>query len=203
MNPNRKKPEKEHLVNRDIPFKQFFVVDENGQQLGVLTKQQALNLSSEKKLDLVIISTNPHQPVAKILDYGRFKYNRKKKMKEAKIKQTIIENREVRLTAMIGDHDLKTKARKAREFLSDGNRVKVSLKLRGREIARQDLGHEKLAEFFNLLSDIATIQKSPTLNSGRFLDMYLVATKNNKGKKEENNNAKTENETKKSFIKTN
>ncbi len=156
MNPNRKKPEKEHLVNRDIPFKQLFVIDEDGEKLGVLTKQQALNIASEKKLDLVIISTNPHQPVGKILDYGRFKYNRKKKMKDAKSKQATVENREVRITAMIGNHDLETKAKQAEKFLKNGDRVKVSLKLRGREMARQDLGHEKLKDFLNLVQEFAS-----------------------------------------------
>lgn len=185
MHPNRKKPEKEHLVNRDIPFKQLFVIDENGEKLGMLTKYQALNIASEKKLDLVIISTNPHQPVGKILDYGRFKYNRKKKMKDAKTKQSIVENREVRLTPMIGDNDLKTKAKQAEKFLKNGDRVKVSLKLRGREIARQDLGHKKLQDFFALVEEFAIIQKPPTLNGVRFLDMYLIAAKT-KNKKEDN-----------------
>ncbi len=185
MNPNRKKPEKEHLVNRDIPFKQLFVIDEDGNKLGVLNKQQALSIASEKKLDLVIISTNPHQPVGKILDYGRFKYNRKKKMKEAKSKQATVENREVRITAMIGDHDLKTKAKQAEQFLKNGDRVKVSLKLRGREMSRQDLGHEKLKEFLVLVQEFAVVQKAPSLNSGRFLDMYLVSAKQ-KIKKEDN-----------------
>lgn len=199
MNPKHKKPEKEHLVNEDIPFKQLFVINNNGEKLGILTKQQALNIAREKKLDLVIISTNFQQPVGKILDYGRFKYLRKKKSKETKSKQTVIENREVRLTAMIGDNDLRTKVRQAEKFLKKGDRVKVSLKLRGREMSRQDLGHKKLQEFYEYLKDIASIQKAPALNGARFLDMYLTA---NKGKVKKESN-ETENEEKKGFDKKN
>lgn len=189
MNHNRKKPEKEHLVNWDIPFKQLYVIDEKGQKLGILTKQQAINIANEKKLDVVIISTNPQQPVGRILDYGKFKYNRKKKFKESKLKQSTVENREVRLTAVIDQHDLETKAKKAREFLLNGDRVKISLKFKGREIKRQELGYSKLEKFLDLVKDVAVVQKTPTLNNNRFLDMYLTPGKS-KPKKGEDNETK-------------
>ena len=159
-----------------------------------MSKQAALNEAENRNLDLVLISQNAKQPVAKILDYGKFKYQRSKKRKEAKLKQAITNNKEVRLTPMIGIHDLMTKSKKAREFLLEGDRVKVSLKFRGREMARKDLGYEKLKEFFETLKDIAEIQKEPTLNGKRFLDMYLQKSKNTKqkpGKEEED--AKTKN----------
>ena len=96
--------------------------------------------------------------------------------KENKAKQTVVENKEIRLTVMIGQHDLETKARKAREFLEEGARVKVSLKFRGRELTRKDLGHLKLQQFFDLVKEVSEIQKEPAINAGRFLDMYLIST---------------------------
>ena len=187
----KKKPKAEHLVNEDIPFKSMFILGNDGAKLGVMPKRNALELAREQGFDLVVISDNPNQPVAKILDYGKFKYERKKKRKEAKANQTVTENKEVRLTPMIGIHDLMVKSKKAREFLMDGDRVKVSLKFRGREMSRKELGYEKLDEFFKTLEDIAKIDKPATLNGGRFLDLHISRDKNKKPK--EANNAKDEN----------
>ncbi|TCG12014.1 translation initiation factor IF-3 [Mycoplasma marinum] len=187
---NRKKPKSEHLVNRDIPYPKVFVIDDKGEKLGVMPTRAAIEKAKDAGFDLVIISANPKQPVAKILDYGKFKYERKKKRKEAKAKQVVTNNREVRLTPMIGDHDLKVKAKKAREFIMAGDRVKVSLKFRGREMARQELGHDTLKRFFNEIEDIALITKKPQLNS-RFLDMYIQ--RDNKKKPKEAENGKNEN----------
>ncbi len=150
----------------------------------------AVEEAKSKGFDLVVISPNPKQPVAKIIDYGKFKYERKKKRKEAKLNQSVTNNREVRLTPMIGDHDIKTKAKKAREFIMAGDRVKVSLKFRGREMARQELGHDTLKRFFAEVEDIAMISKAPQLNS-RFLDMYIQ--RDGKKQPKEAKNAKTEN----------
>ena len=166
-----------------------------------MDRSKALQMASDQSLDLVIISNNPKQPVAKVLDYGKFKYNRKKKQKESKAKQTIINNREVRLTPMIGIHDLNVKSKKAREFLLAGDRVKVSLKFRGREMARKELGYDKLNEFFETLSDIAKIDKPATLNGGRFLDLHISRDKMKKQK--EAPNAKDKNEDKVSIDKKN
>ena len=152
---------------------------------------QALNMSKEKGLDLVVISDNPKQPVAKILDYGKFKYERKKKRKEAKSNQSITNNREIRMTPMIGIHDLMVKSKKAREFILEGDRVKVSLKFRGRELARKELGYDKLNEFLKTLEDISKIDKPAKFNGGRFLDVYISRNKNKKPK--EVNDAKDEN----------
>lgn len=133
-------------------------------------------MAKSQKLDLVLIQVEP-KPVARMLDYGKFKYDRKKKQKEIKEKQTNIQNREVRLTPMIGENDLLTKSRKAREFLLKGDRIKVSLKLRGREIGRQDLGLATLDKFFKTLEDIAEITKEAVLVNDRFLDMNLQPNK--------------------------
>ena len=186
---NRKKPRPEHLVNENIRFPKMFVLSPKGDKLGVMSRANALAKAQEANMDLVIISNNPKQPVAKILDYGKFKYERKKKQKEAKSKQAVTNNREVRLTPMIGDHDLNVKSKKAREFLEAGDRVKVSLKFRGREMARKELGYNKLDQFFKTLEDVATIQKPPTFTGGRFLDMYLQKSKNVKKVNKEADNA--------------
>lgn len=177
-NNNKKRPKAEHLVNNDIPFGKLFIIDENGEKLGVLPKRDAIAEAKSRGLDLVVISDNPQQPVAKILDYGKFKYERKKKRKEAKANQVVVENKEIRLTPMIGKHDLETKAKQARKFLLEGNRVKVSLKFRGRELARKELGFERHNEFLALLEDIVKVDKAPEMNGNNFLDMYLSRDKN-------------------------
>lgn len=140
------------------------------------------------------------------MDYGKFKYDRKKKQKEIKEKQTNVQNREVRLTPLIGENDLMVKSKKAREFLLKGDRIKVSLKLRGREIGRKDLALATLEKFFKTLEDIAEITKEAKLVNDRFLDMnlqpnkqkiakYLKELNSDKQKeaKEGENNAKDEN----------
>ncbi|BBU47388.1 hypothetical protein JPM2_0810 [Mycoplasmopsis felis] len=127
-------------------------------------------------MDLVLISVDP-KPIARILDYGKFKYDRKKKQKENKEKQTTIQNREIRLTPMIGENDLLTKSKKAREFLLKGDRIKVSVKLRGREIGRKDLGENVLNKFFTQVENIAEKTTEPKLVNERFLDMNLQPNK--------------------------
>lgn len=126
-------------------------------------------------MDLVLISISP-KPIAKILDYGKFKYLRSKRKKEEKSKQTKIENHQIRLTPFIGDNDIKTKAKKAKEFLLDCDVVKVSLKFKGREAQRPEFGHETLMKFYREVEDIALISKEPVLN-GKFLDMFLQQDK--------------------------
>lgn len=126
-------------------------------------------------MDLVLISVEP-KPIAKILDYGKWKYLRSKKKKEEKAKQSKTENRQIRLTPFIGDNDLKVKAKKAREFLLEGDYVKVSLKFKGREVQRPEFGHETLMKFYKEVEDIASITKEPIMN-GKFLDMFLQQDK--------------------------
>ncbi|ACF07113.1 translation initiation factor IF-3 [Metamycoplasma arthritidis] len=149
----------------------------DGEKIGVLTKEEALEKAYEYNMDLVLIAIENNKPITRIIDYGKFKYDKKKKQKSLKENQSVTINREIRLTPMIGDHDLATKAKKAKEFLLEGNRVKVSVKFRGRERTRQDLGDDILAKFFALLEDVAKISKEATLSGGRFLDMYLEKDK--------------------------
>nr|WP_318025754.1 translation initiation factor IF-3 [Mycoplasmopsis pullorum] len=176
IRPKMKKPSAEHYVNEAIPFKQVFLIGANGEKIGVTYTNDAIEQAKNLKMDLVLIQAEP-KPIARILDYGKFKYDRKKKQKEVKEKQATVQNREVRLTPMIGENDLLTKSRKAREFLLKGDRIKVSLKLRGREIGRQDLGLATLEKFFKTLEDIAEITKEAKLVNDRFLDMNLQPNK--------------------------
>ncbi|UUD36646.1 translation initiation factor IF-3 [Mycoplasmopsis citelli] len=201
----QKRPTAEHYVDRDIPFKQVFLIGSSGEQLGVHYTVDAIDKAKDERKNLVLIATEP-KPIARILDYGKFKYDRKKKQKEIKEKQTNVQNREVRLTPFIGENDLMVKSRKAREFLLKGDRIKVSLKLRGREIGRKDLGFATLDKFFKTLEDISEITKEAKLVNDRFLDMNLQPNKQKIAKylkelnsekqkqaKEGENNAKDEN----------
>ncbi len=131
--------------------------------------------AAEMKMDLVLISVNP-KPIAKILDYGKFKYLRSKKQKEEKAKQSRTENKQIRLTPFIEENDIKTKAKKAREFILDGDFVKVSLKFKGRELQRPEFGYETLMKFYKEVEDVASLAKEPVLN-GKFYDMFLQQDK--------------------------
>ncbi|WP_258528471.1 translation initiation factor IF-3 [Metamycoplasma hominis] len=176
-NQTNRKPKSEHVINNAIPYKKVFVLGPTGEKIGVLTKEEALEKASEYNMDLVLIAIENNKPIVRILDYGKFKYDKKKRQKEVKEKQAVTVNREIRLTPLIGDHDLKTKANKTREFILDGNRVKVSVKFRGRERARIELGEEILKKFFSLIEDVAKISKEATLVNDRFLDMYVEKDK--------------------------
>lgn len=176
-NQTNRKPKSEHVINNAIPYKKVFVLGPTGEKIGVLTKEEALEKASEYNMDLVLIAIENNKPIVRILDYGKFKYDKKKRQKEVKEKQAVTVNREIRLTPLIGDHDLKTKANKTREFILDGNRVKVSVKFRGRERARIELGEEILRKFFALIEDVAKISKEATLVNDRFLDMYVEKDK--------------------------
>ncbi|MGC7182719.1 translation initiation factor IF-3 [Metamycoplasma hominis] len=176
-NQTNRKPKSEHVINNAIPYKKVFVLGPSGEKIVVLTKEEALEKASEYNMDLVLIAIENNKPIVRILDYGKFKYDKKKRQKEVKEKQAVTVNREIRLTPLIGDHDLKTKANKTREFILDGNRVKVSVKFRGRERARIELGEEILKKFFALIEDVAKISKEATLVNDRFLDMYVEKDK--------------------------
>ncbi|MCK8461810.1 translation initiation factor IF-3 [Mycoplasma capricolum subsp. capricolum] len=165
-------------VNEFIRAHQVLVIDEDKQNLGVMSKRQALEIAKSKNLDLYQVEVQPDGTViTRIVNFGKLKYEQQKKSKEAKKHQTKIENKEIRITVNIGKHDLETKARKAKEFLEEGSRVKVSLKFRGREVVYLDLGQQTLNNFFELVSDVGKMEKEAKLN-GKFLDMYIVPKKN-------------------------
>ncbi len=164
------------FVNERIRSKELLVIGPDGQKLGVLSKEIALKKASEYDLDLVLISDKGTVAVAKIIDYGKFKYERKKRESENKKNQKIVETKEIRLRPNIEKHDLETKQKKAREFLKKGNRVKVSLSFRGREMSNKDVGLTTINNFLDSLKDIAQVDKEPKLN-GRFLDANISPKK--------------------------
>ncbi|AGR40908.1 translation initiation factor IF-3 [Spiroplasma taiwanense] len=168
---------KTEFVNKEIRAKQILIIKEDGEKIGPLNKFDALKLAEENNLDLLQVGIQDNSTViAKMLDHGKFKYEQKRKQRENKKNQVKVENKEIRLTVGIGEHDLDTKARKAREFLEAGDRVKISLKFKGREIVYQEFGKVTLDNFFAKIEDIAKIEKEAKLNT-RFLDMYVVPKK--------------------------
>ncbi|MBE9044836.1 translation initiation factor IF-3 [Pleurocapsales cyanobacterium LEGE 10410] len=146
-----------HRINEKIQAPQVRVIDDNGEQVGIQPLQQALSLAQESQLDLVEIAPQAEPPVCKLIDYGKYKYQLQKKESEAKKKQTDNAVKELKIGYRTDVGDLKTKMRHARNFLSDGNRVKLSMRFRGREKAFVDLGKEKLEQIVEQLSDVANI----------------------------------------------
>ena len=149
------------------------MIDTDGTMLGVMPTEKALELATEKKLDLVNISPNAKPPVCKILDYGKYRYELQKKEKEAKKKQKTIDVKEVRLSPNIDKNDLNTKVNQARKFLSKGDKVKVTLRFRGREMAHMQQSKHILDDFADMLKDVAVVEK-PAKLEGRSLSMVLT-----------------------------
>lgn len=164
---------KETLINEEIRGKEFRVISEDGEQLGIMSRDEALALADERNLDLVNISPNAKPPVCKILDYGKYRYELQKREKEAKKKQKNNQVKEIRLSTFIEDHDIQVKGKTASKFLKDGDKVKVSLRFRGREMGYQARGHEVMEKFAEVCQDVADIEKKPKFE-GRSLTMVLT-----------------------------
>jgi len=174
--------QKEHLVNEDIaasgiPYsKQVRVISEGGEQLGMMTLSSALDEAATQGLDLVMISANSDPQVCRIMDYGKFRFEREKKKKEAKKNQQKTDIKEIQLSCRIDVGDFNTKANRARKFLEDGDKVKTIVMFKGRQMAHQDVGHDLLDRFASLLSDVGTVDKKP-LMEGRTLTMFISPIK--------------------------
>lgn len=164
------------LINEKIRFPEVRVLADDGEQLGIMSSKEAQDLANEKELDMVLISPNANPPVVKIIDFGKYKYDIMRKEKEAKKNQSKVEIKEIRMTPNIDTNDLNTKISQARKFLEKGNKLKVSLRFRGREIARMNQQIPMLLEFYEKLSDISTIEKEPKAE-GRMLQIVLSAKK--------------------------
>lgn len=149
------------------------MIDADGTQLGILPTKEALRIAQEKELDLINIAPQAKPPVCKILDYGKYRFEQAKRDKEAKKKQKIIEIKEVRLSPNIDDHDLDTKVRAALKFLQNGDKVKVSVRFRGREMTRTEVGRVVLEQFTKQIADIAEVEKPPKME-GRSMVMFLM-----------------------------
>jgi translation initiation factor IF-3 len=164
------------MINEQIRDREVRLVGEDGEQLGVMTSKEAQKLAEDAGLDLVKIAPTAKPPVCKIVDYGKFKYEQTRKDKEAKKKQKTVEIKEIRLSPNIDTNDLNTKVNAARKFLSKGDKVKVTLRFRGREMAHMYSSKYILDDIAEKLSDIAVIEKAPKVE-GRSMTMFLAEKK--------------------------
>lgn len=160
-------------VNEKIRAREVRLIDASGEQLGVKSKQEALEIAQKRELDLVLVAPNAKPPVCRIMDYGKYRYEQQKKEKEARKKQKVINLKEVRFTPGIGDHDFNTKLRNARKFIEKGDKVKASVRFRGRAITHKELGQEVLDRLAKEVEDIAAVESRPKME-GRNMFMMLA-----------------------------
>ena len=163
----------ELFINEQIRDKEIRLIGESGEQLGIMSSREALKLAEEAGLDLVKIAPTAKPPVCKIVDYGKYRYELARKEKDAKRKQKVIEVKEIRMSPNIDTNDLNTKVGAARKFLEKGNRVKVTLRFRGREMAHMSTSKHILDDFAQMLSDIAVVETMPKVE-GRSMIMFLT-----------------------------
>ena len=168
----------DNLINEQIRFKEVQVIDEEGNKLGKMNTQDAIDLAMDRDLDLVLVSSNPENPVCKLMNYGKYKFEQAKREKESKKKQKTFELKELRVTPNIEEHDFNFKVKNARKFLSDGNKVKITVRFRGRELNYVKLGEQVLNNFSESLSDVATLEKKPLLEGKNMF--IILAPINNK-----------------------
>lgn len=163
----------ELMINEQIRDKEVRLIGENGEQLGIMSAREAMRLAEEAELDLVKIAPTAKPPVCKIVDYGKYRYEQIRKEKEARKKQKTIEIKEIRLSPNIDTNDLNTKINAARKFLTKGDKVKVTLRFRGREMAHMNNSRHILDDIAESLSDIAVVEKAPKVE-GRSMTMFLT-----------------------------
>ena len=163
---------KELRINEEIRCKEVRLVDDAGQQLGVMSPREAAKVAAEKGLDLVEVAPTANPPVCRIMDYGKYKYEQSKKEREAKKNQRVIEIKEIRMSPGIDTNDFNTKLRNGQKFLSDGDRVKVSVRFRGREMAHTEIGEVLLRDYADKCAEIAVLDKAPKLE-GRNMSIFL------------------------------
>ena len=161
------------MINEQIRDKEVRLIGSDGEQLGIMSAKEAMKLAEEAELDLVKIAPNAKPPVCKIIDYGKYRYELARKEKEAKKKQKIVEVKEIRLSPNIEENDLNTKMNNARKFLAKGNKVKITLRFRGREMAHMQASKHILDDIATALADVAVVEKAPKLE-GRSMTMFLT-----------------------------
>jgi len=164
---------KELYINDDIRAKEVRMLDENNNQLGIISLNDAKAYAYDRGLDLVLIAPTATPPVCRAMDYGKYRYEQDKKEKEAKKKQQTMEIKEVQLSCSIDTHDFETKASHAIKFLKEGNKVRVKLRFKGREITHQELGRGMLERFAEACSEVGTVDKKPVLE-GKQLTMFIA-----------------------------
>ena len=163
----------DHQLNDEIQDKEIRLIGADGAQLGIVSAAEANAMADEQGLDLVKISPNAVPPVCKIMDYSKFCYEQKKREKDNRKNQKVVEIKEIRMSPSIDTNDLNTKIKAATKFLSDGNRVKVSVRFRGREMAHTNIGEKLLMDFAEACNQVASMEKNPKLE-GRFMAMFLT-----------------------------
>ena len=161
-----------HQINEDIRDKEIRLISESGEQLGIMSAQEALRVAEERNLDLVKISPTAVPPVCRLMDYGKYRFEQTKREKEARKNQRVVEIKEVRMSPSIDVNDFNVKLRNAQKFLSEGNRVKVTVRFRGREMAHTDIGQGLLLKFAEECQDVAVMDKQPKLE-GRHMSIFL------------------------------
>ena len=158
------------------------MTDASGAQLGIMSAREALQLAAERNLDLVKIAPTANPPVCRIMDYGKYRFEQQKKEKEARKNQRVVDIKEIRLSLNIDTNDFNTKVNHAKRFLKEGNKVKASIRFRGREMAHTDLGQEVMKRFAQVMSEFAVIEKQPKLE-GRSMQMFLAPLPKDKAQK--------------------
>ena len=169
----------DHLLNEDIKAPEVRLISDTGEQLGLMSAEDALKIAVEKEMDLVMIAPGSKPPVCKIMDYGKFRFDQMKKEKENRKNQRVVEIKEIRMSPGIDTNDLNTKMKSACKFLKEGNRVKVSVRFRGREMAHTNIGEQLLLDFAEGCSEVSNMEKNPKLE-GRFMFMFLSPKAENK-----------------------
>ena len=163
---------KDTLTNEAIDFPQVRVIGSDGEQLGIMSSEQALKMAYDKGLDLCLMSAQANPPVCKIMDFGKFRFEREKREKEAKNKQQTVELKEIQLSPRIDPPDFETKAKQARKFLEAGNKVRVVMRFRGREMSHMTIGRELIDKFAEICSEVGTVDKKPSVD-GRIMSMVV------------------------------
>ena len=161
------------MVNEGIRARELRLISDNGDQLGVKTKQEALKMAEDANLDLVLVAPKAKPPVAKIMDYGKYRFELQKKQREARKKQKVVNIKEVRLSPTIDKNDFNTKMKNARKFLSKGDKVKVSIRFKGRAITHKDIGRDVLNRFAEATEDVATVESKAKMD-GRSMFLMLA-----------------------------
>ncbi|MBQ3214356.1 MAG: translation initiation factor IF-3 [Clostridia bacterium] len=166
----------QQLLNEEINLPKVRLIGSNNEQLGIMSSREALAIAEEQNLDLVLMSPNAEPPVCKIIDYGKFKFDQAKKLKEQRKAQKTVDIKEIQLSMTIEKHDIDVKAKHAQKFLSGGDKVKVSIRMKGRQQARPEMGIEVMNTFFEVVKDFGVIEKAPEI-MGRNIFMVLAPIK--------------------------
>ncbi|WP_319561808.1 translation initiation factor IF-3 [Marispirochaeta sp.] len=185
---------KDLRINEQIRVREVRLIDGDGEQRGVLPVTEAIQLAQDAGLDLVEIAPNANPPVCKILDYGKYKFEQEKRNRESKKKQKLLKMKEIRMQPKIEKHDMEFKAKHIRTFLEEGNKVKVTVRFRGRELAHTELGRVVLEKILELLGDSFIVDRPPAME-GRFMSMILNPKVSNKSKQKQSKESDSKEET--------